>query len=388
MHVIVSAMAFSVVIIVLSTIVTGIVELLLRVFGLRERTLRKTVGSLFENVVWPRLGPHLTTATIAAGNGGDPNIATADAKAAARDNFVESMTVNSAFISQPAYEKTKGGWRRLIRLLNLAHKDSVDTLTPLAFAERLARTDVGKAILAEDRQELEPLVQDFVRTFDRYGRAASEAFRKNAKMVAMVVGVLFALIANFDAGRLFSALMNNPDLRTNLIEAADDVAKSNEQTAKTLRAIVNQLEAGSLTEDQAKSIEKRIAEIEAGVGALKNKGLPIGQSFYPYCNEGPEGDALCQNDEDSLTRAVKAVTWGFFTVLAGVLIGLGGPFWFRVFSGLSQIFQVLRSAGFGGEPKHAKPEEVDASPSAVESVKPKDVLDAFKVAAHVHAASS
>ncbi len=425
-----SAMAFAVVMILLSTIVTGIVELLLRVVGLREKTLRTTVESLFENVVWPRLEARLVEADAVTAGGGDTGATnggaadnggaveeTAEAKSArvkkdAREKFVSGMTANPAFVAptdetqvEEADERQGGAagekpkktsffaglfavwpfsWLRRLSELNLSHKETIDVLTPLAFAERLARTDVGKAIVAEGKQELEPLVQDFVRTFDRYGRAASEVFRKNAKAVAMVVGILFALIANVDAGRLFTSLMENPKLRQSLIEQAGEAGKANEEAVERLQEVAERIEAGNLEGNQAKQIEEAAGKIEAGIEALQGKGLPIGYAFYPYCSEGAAGDLSCADEEGFWSGLFEFLRWLVFTIVAGILIGLGGPFWFRVFSSLSQIFQVLRSFGVGSKPKQAKPEELDAAPAAEESAKPKDVIDAFTVAAHVH----
>ena len=83
--------------------------------------------------------------------------------------------------------------------------------------------------------------------------------------------------------------------------------------------------------------------------------------------------------------ALKFLRWLGLSILAGILIGLGGPSWFRVFSSLSQIFQMLRSLGVGRKPEQAKAQQTAAPPLAEESAKPKDVVDAFRVAAQVHA---
>ena len=396
-----SALAFAVVMIILSTIVTGIVELWLRILGSRKVILRGTVVSLFENVVWPRLEARLSGHTKATGSrqapdsGGSNGIDAkgVDPKAATLDDFLRGMTANPAVVSQTkdgeiARPKWYSSPLRALRSLNVSHRDSVDVLTPLAFAERLARTDVGKAILAEGKQELEVLVQDFVRSFDRYGRAASEVFRKKAKMVAMVVGVLFALIANVDASRLFTTLMNNPDLRTTFIEQAEEAAKASREAADSLEAIQARLDAEQRFENELETIRTEAAQLKASVDALTEKGLPVGHAYYPYCLQDTVGDQRCTDSADWGIWFEKAASWLLFTVIAGILIGLGGPFWYRVFSSLSQVFQVLRALGVSGKPRQAKPEELDALPSAEESAKPKDVLDAFKVAAHVHAAST
>ena len=364
-----SALAFAVVMIVLSTIVTGIVEALLRFFGVRQKTLRATIESLFDRVVWPRLEARLKQQADARKTAGADGAAT-DVETNARSDFVNGMTFNPA----------AGRSDRL-----LSHQRRIDVLSVVAFAERLGRTDVGQAILAEGTAAVEPIIQDFTRSFERFSSAGREVFRKNAKQVAIVVGILLAFAANIDAGRLFTTLMDNPDVRQSLVEQAGEAAEANQKAVATLEALQEQIARGGLQDDQAQEIEKQIVEIKGGLEALASEGLPIGHSFYPYCAQGTKGDPDCAASPDNATRAEKAVSWVLLTIVAGVLIGLGGPFWFRVFSGLSQVFQVLRAFRGGGEPEQAMPEKLPATPAAEASAKPKSVLDAFKVAANAQA---
>ena len=364
-----SALAFAVVMIVLSTIVTGIVEALLRFFGVRQKTLRATIESLFDRVVWPRLEARLKQQADACKTAGADGAAT-DVETSARSDFVNGMTFNPA----------AGRSDRL-----LSHQRRIDVLSVVAFAERLGRTDVGQAILAEGTAAVEPIIQDFTRSFERFSSAGREVFRKNAKQVAIVVGILLAFAANIDAGRLFTTLMDNPDVRQSLVEQAGEAAEANQKAVATLEALQEQIARGGLQDDQAQEIEKQIVEIKGGLEALASEGLPIGHSFYPYCVQGTKGDPDCAASPDNATRAEKAVSWVLLTIVAGVLIGLGGPFWFRVFSGLSQVFQVLRAFRGGGEPEQAMPEKLPATPAAEASAKPKSVLDAFKVAANAQA---
>ena len=364
-----SALAFAVVMIVLSTIVTGIVEALLRFLGARQKTLRATIESLFDKVIWPRLEASLKQQAASRKTAGTAGAAT-DVETSARSDFVNGMTFNPA----------AGSSDRL-----LSHQKRIDVLSVVAFAERLGRTDVGQAILAEGAAAVEPIIQDFTRSFERFSSAGREVFRKNAKQVAIVVGILLAFAANIDAGRLFTTLMDNPDVRQSLIEQAGEAAEANQKAVATLQALQDQIARNGLQDDQAEEIERQIVEVKSGLEALASEGLPIGHSFYPYCAQGTEGDPDCAKSPDNATRAEKAVRWVLLTIVAGVLIGLGGPFWFRVFSGLSQVFQVLRAFRGGSQPEQVTPEKVPATPAAEASAKPKSVLDAFNVAANAQA---
>ena len=364
-----SALAFAVVMIVLSTIVTGIVEALLRFFGVRQKTLRATIESLFDKIVWPRLEARLKQQAASRKTAGTDGAAS-DVETSARSDFVNGMTFNPA----------AGSSDRL-----LSHQKRIDVLSVVAFAERLGRTDVGQAILAEGTAAVEPIIQDFTRSFERFSSAGREVFRKNAKQAAIAVGIVLAFAANIDAGRLFTTLTDNPDVRQSLIEQAGKAAEANQKAVATLQTLQDQIASNGLQDNQAEEIKTQIGEIKGGLEALASEGLPIGHSFYPYCTQGTVGDKACAASPDNATRVEKAVSWVLLTIVAGVLIGLGGPFWFRVFSGLSQVFQVLRAFRGGSQPEQAVPEKLPTTPAAEASAKPESVLDAFKVAADAQA---
>jgi len=369
-----SALAFAVVMIVLSTIVTGIVELLLRLSGTREKNLENTMRALFQTVIWPRLKEPLVAA---AGK------AEAVVKRELTDSFIHDMMGN------PVGAVTEPGGKMGLPAIPARKENQVDKLSVLAFAERLGRTEVGKAILAEGEEQLDLLVNDFVRTFDRFGRAASEVFRKKARQTAMIVGILFAFAVNVDAGRIFTTLMNDPDLRASLIEQVEEAKKANDEVLAEIAKLNAELETGGLQEEQSQQIKANFDAFSARMAALDATGLPIGHAYFPYCSGAAAGDPDCVETAGFWDYVLRFARWVVLAGLAGVLIGLGGPFWFRVFSGLSQVFQVMRSLGVGSGAKGENAGEADVDketlPPPDESAKPKDVIDAFKVAVQVHA---
>ncbi|WP_372742719.1 hypothetical protein [Neptunomonas sp.] len=399
-----SAMAFAVVMMIFSTIVTGIVEAILKAFGTREEVLKKTIEALYEKVVWPRLSagiervsPQQLASTVDDGilakskawlTRSSTNLPTH------KEKFVEALTEN------PVFEPSKNRF-------SAERKSKIDSLSLLAFAERLGRTDVGKAIVAEGEAQVELLVQDMVRSFDRFGRAASEVFRKKAQLTAICVAIPFAWFANIDASRLFVQLIENPSIRSSLIENADEEHKQNQAAVVRLDQLKNdiaklQAPPNTLTptgpaptpgmlQQQLDDISKQVLE---SVEKMESQGLAIGWQYYPVCAKGQK-DAACDGrvgwmDKQGKEQGVfdialtsEFAVWLLMSSLAGVLIGFGGPFWFKVFSGLSQIFQVMRALTFGGR----KPAKEDLPPPdtiAESSAKPKDVLDAFKVAVAVN----
>ena len=395
-----AAMAFAIVMIIFSTIATGIVEFVLRLWGLRGKCLRRAVDELFDEVVWPRLQDRL--------------IAISGGAVSARDNAKTDFS--NGLLDNPAKSP------RLISLFTGDRRISV--LTTLAFAERLGRTDVGKAILDEGEVQLDLLVNDFVRTYNRFSRAASEVYRRNAQMIAIAVGILLAIGANIDASRLVATLIEDPDLRSDLIQSADDVVSQNQAALDGLREAGAALSTDSEDDSALDKVKDAIAALEknkAEFNDLSEGRLPVGLGYFPHCylptgavEQQPSAEAAGMRQLQSIKdwsecrakRPEYVSLWGYLrdlwgelprplffqwlgmTILAGVLIGLGGPFWYHVFTSLSQLFQLLKAIGLGGTSRpEATPEQITPSESAEDSAKPKNIIDAFKIAAQVHAQS-
>lgn len=429
-----SAMAFAVAMILFSTIATGIVEFLFRIMAVREKTLENALVALFDAVIWPRLRERLqgvAAARMAADNdpgetaghgrtppgvlGGwlaglfnrlamrraaageaganappAPDESDVAAKEALRLCFLRDMTGN------PAVGGVFGDGKPSV-LDAVVRAKRIDMLTTLAFAERLGKSEIGGAILAHGEEELRRLVNDFVRTYDRFGRASKEVYRKYANAMAIVVGIVLAFAANIDAGRLLNALVENPNLRTSLIADAESVAKANKAAVESLDEVLKAEKEGKLGSDTAEEIKGQYNDLIAQTNAAQARGLPVGWAYFPYCSpisptdhKAHAIDRTCGESSGFWTRLrdhkTALVRWFVLTALAGFLIGLGGPFWFRVFSSLSQIAQMLRSIGVGArkmDQDGTASDEAAATTPAEDSAKPKDVIDAFRVAATV-----
>jgi len=258
-----AAMAFAVVMIILSTIATGVTELILRVLGLRQAGLRRALNRLYKDIIQPRLAPELADLARQSAEAGDTT--------RAPERFRRDMQRN------PAARSHGTGF------LNFFTGESrVDVLSVVAFAQRLGKTDVGQAVLAQGEEQIELLVQDFTRSFDRYATAAREAYRRNAQVWAMIVGILVAFAVNADAVRIYTTLADNPEIRQGLVNYADEAKKEYDDAQKKLNAALEEIQGenndakiASLIED-AKSAFRKPPEVE-------EFQLPIGWSYHPYC---------------------------------------------------------------------------------------------------------
>ncbi|WP_415236886.1 hypothetical protein [Sneathiella sp.] len=368
-----AALAFAVVMIIFSTVVTGIIEFIHRIMGTRHKHLKRMVGHLFDQYLVPRLGRHLS-----ATNARD------------REKFIQAMTENpmaeapEKFVPPATDLSSLGFFEKIIQFYSSLKSfflfsmspfrrkvfgKEIEILTPLAFAERLARTDIGLAILEEGEDQLEALIDDFSRSFDRLGRTASEFLQNRARSLSILVGIVLALAVSIDAGKLMTALVENPELRTALIDQSEEAIEENRKASQKLDDLLVDIKAGKAQAVTAKDIVEAQEALKNNVDSLKKQGLPIGFEEYPWVKDAP-------------VEPSGYVRWFFMCVLSGVLIGLGGPFWYRVFTKISQLTTLLKAVGFGAR---KEVEESKQPPkTAEEKMRPETVSDAFLTAARNH----
>src|SRR5215470_799115 len=113
-----AALAFSLIMLVLATVVTIVLETGYQVFSTRERGFRLMMERMFDDVLKHRIAPLLQGVTMDQ----------------ARKDFLEAITHNQAY-------KDKTGWLR-----GIAQSADLKSMTMLQFADRLADTHVGQAI--------------------------------------------------------------------------------------------------------------------------------------------------------------------------------------------------------------------------------------------------
>lgn len=363
MHLLEAGMAFAVVMIVFATITAGIVEIFVRILGWRGKFLERAVKEHFETIVWPRLKNH-----FASGE---------DARKEVLDDFLNQLLRNPASVDSLGSK--------------MARDKQISVLSIVAFAQRLGRTKIGEKILSEGEEQLNLIVKDFVRCFDRFNLAASEVYRRNTQLVAMCFGIILAIVANVDVLRVSSAIFQDPKLRNGLIEQAESVRAADQEALKELE----EAQAALGKEDEGQqdvnalidAARKKIESAREKSDGLREIGLPIGPQYFPHCHlfghAGKNGDD-CEAWQTDAAGIVKLLNWLLMTVIAGVLIGLGGPFWFRVFSGLSHLAQLLKTLGLSSAQPEAKPEEVTPTKKVIDSAAPENIVDAFKTSAKVH----
>lgn len=317
-----AAMAFCVVMMVLSTMVTVLVESFYhRLFKLRQRGMRQLVAALYTDVIAPRLQLESRSAA-----GFSKKITTLKYMP-----FDKQLTGFSGWFRKH--------WHRVIV------GREVQSLTALEFIARFADTDAGRELAAKAQQlgaaiapqYLSDFLDDVAEKFADYGNSTRDYFAKRAQMVSVLLSIVLVLVLNLNVVDVFNTVLRDDKVRQQLLAQSELVSLTMQQQQLSADAAVQQLAAATpATQDPTADStdapshlrpEKSVAELQASMqqslDLLQNAAIPMGA---PWPQQFPE-----------LLERMALV------IFSGLLVGLGGPFWFDTFRKLSSIAGVLRA---------------------------------------------
>lgn len=390
-----SFLAFALTMLVFSTVITIIIEGIHRALQYREKGMEALIGSLFDTVIWPRFGKFFVpdAAQVQATDTDDVKKAKLAAQENARTNtradFVKMLTS-----SEGVTEKARGLIGKLV-------PKQITSLTSMQFAERLAQTEMGKKLFAEIENVTGPAldkakefvnetVKDLVQKFERFGAAATEFFKRRSQVFAVLIGFVLVFVVNFDAVQVFKAYLNDDKLRAALIANSDSIQKQYVAAVERLKQTADgKGEAADSAKKLIEQLDKSRAEADKALADLRVKGVPIGWSRFPYCvpdRTVPATGANPPHNADPRCKEAEAgdyIYWFLAVLLAGALVGLGGPFWYDTVRSLSSVLQLLRPSAPAAAPK---PEPGVAFPRGggqpSETRQPENPVEAFKTAAN------
>jgi hypothetical protein len=313
----------------LAMIATLAVEFFHRITGTRakdlEGMLEKFYDSELKSVVEAELLPGLKSS--------DEKLATH------RRKFVKSMVDN------PLLVKESPGLGERIR----ARLNRFDVISTEDFFKQLAYTDIGRRIKAKAEEEIDDFVDSLSRAYDRFGEAATDLFKRRARLISLVAGILVAFGMNVNGLSLFQSYMNDPHLRASVVSRADEIAAAFEDKQGD-----REIEGFRNKED----FDEYLGSFKEEVGSLAGVGVDFGYSW----DLAP--GRLWRSDEgeeaESFPKWRGTLFWLLGVLGTGLLIGLGGPFWFDVVRKLTAVTQGIR----GGVPTGSASAGETAGPAA------------------------
>jgi len=368
--------AFAAIVAVYSTVVTVLVEGLQKVLALRSAGMNEMLRAFYDQ-------------TLA---GLQPRDVSGDEKASrhkgnkpskAAQNFANSITLRT-----PS-ESLKPWYIRNWPLIGRIFASRRQNLTTLQFIESLAETKEGATLARHRPGQLREALTTAAYQYERLGETQTEYFQSRAKLLSVIVGLVVAVFINFDAIAVYKELSTNAALSSRLTLAMDQEKLNLVQ------------KVGGADDADLESSSLMTPAIQQAAGDLRALGIPIGRKMFPHCEgyshtslstttrvtSGPSEaimvdeyfDKRCgktsqqrvnqtwaMSFDEFLTEEQATPTaffdtagywlsyrghrvsvignnlqsfliWALGVIVAGGLLGLGAPFWFKVFNRLSAM---------------------------------------------------
>jgi hypothetical protein len=238
----------------------------------------------------------------------------------------------------------------------------ITSLSPTELAGRLAETDFGKTLAARAGGVADVAVDDLARRFERIGADASAYFQQRATTLSLLVAMAIAFGLNVDAVRLYTVLGADPLMAQRLLDQGNAQRSAGQGDKKPASGGV----VPSNEQAQPQQLDAELQRARTQTAEVLASGLPIGSRYFPYCDDGGLGDP-CVTLANAIEKAkigrgewfkwipltlvtIPAIPtlwlrWLSFTVLSGLLIGLGSPFWFSAFTRLAGLLEIGRVLG-------------------------------------------
>lgn len=215
--------------------------------------------------------------------------------------------------NSPAYQGIESAFKELEKVIELLPESLKESLRVLA--KRAQQKNEG----AQDT--LNTFQQEIEVWFDRSMERSSGVYKRNAKGIAIIIGVLVAAIANADTIYIVSSLSKDPVLRATVTQNAESIVN-----AQPIR--------------DPQELEGVKAELRK---SLQDISLPIGWS------EVTIKEQRIQNRQWRVPFVKQLAGW----LISGIAISMGSSFWFDL---MGKIVNV-RNAGKGAEPRdeHSSP---------------------------------
>lgn len=239
--------------------------------------------------------------------------------------------------------KWLGGWLRTLGA------DQSNRMTTEEFIRRLARSRVGREIYRQTSGRVDEVVESVSLRYEELRSAMREYVKNSSAILSVIIGIGLAFYCNIDAFRIAQFYIQNPDIAEKVAEKAGAYAENYEKAQERLQNAIKALEEPDLGKGDPKETAKKELEaiqadfnkIPGTVDSLTMTGVPIGNKYFPYASES--------HPFDKENRALYFL-WVIKVFVSGVLIGLGGPFWYDAVRGLARVTQMLRGRADPSEP--------------------------------------
>ena len=176
--------------------------------------------------------------------------------------------------------------------------------------------------LKKNKPTVKDLTNEIANTFNEVMKRTSGVYKRNAKGVSLLLGILAASLFNIDTFHIVDRLYTDPDLRQGFDDLATKMVETNN----------NCLEAADTNEEKIKecqtNLEAKTKEIKTSLA--ESQLLPIG-----WDEEGWFNDPQIKAQGDLGQAAL-----GWF--ISAIAISMGAPFWFDLLGKVVNVRNTVR----------------------------------------------
>jgi hypothetical protein len=341
----------------LSTMATVGVEIVNRVLHFRGNDLRRMLKLFYEGELQPIVDTHFEL-TIAED---------IDAK---RDEIIAELISNPLVLDPTGWQ-----WSWLRDLTSLSTMDMI---------KRLPKTAVGQALAERSAAEVDTLLDNAIAKYDQYGKACSDLFGRRSQFISICAGIVVAFSLNVDALFMLQTYVQDPATRQAVISKAESITATWEQVNAGItkqETLDNKQPPGaSVPAESPTSNQSDLKQVNANLDQIRkiatdlqdDVGVPLGyrESLPPMTILRPAAKAGStpvaidgqaskpQPESDRWQIAMKVLFWILRVLGSGLLIGLGGPFWFNI---VQSLMSMINGGAVAATAKPAKPQAAATS---------------------------
>jgi hypothetical protein len=398
MQILEAALAFAITMLVLSLICSSFVEIIHRIGKMREAGLKYLLGQMFDQVIAKYLkAEDLTKLPGFASLPNEVKTDTTQLLQTARDSFVKRMSANRApmGVTPDATPTPSSLPQPQPSRVSLLGGRELTSLTPAEFMERLGSMDVGQLIKkanddangagAAAADAVDAILKDVAQKFEAFGKEAGTYFEGRARLLSVCVAIVFAFAIRVDAIELFNTYLRDPNARNKVIEQTQAVTAQHKAATEAAEAL-QKASGGTPNPDVKKQVDAIQKEWKAAIDNTRSTvkqysdlGLPIGWTkenaslnpWAPTCGKEDgtfrvikKGETCKEGEKPDVVGCWNMIALAASLLLGGILIGLGGPFWYDTVMGLSNIRNIARELT-GGSTKGDSKAPAGVAPPAV-----------------------
>ncbi len=306
---------------ILSLIASEIQEEIATFRQWRAKHLKKAIANLLDVEFTDKLYHHALIKTFAQTN----------KKPRPRKDIAGPVYIPSKMFSYALLDILQLDFQDLNTIDNLENKTNIPQEWPEELKDILACFAKRAKIQTNEIQtEIQDLHQQIAVWFDESMDRASGAYKRNAKGVSFLIGLLVAVIANADTIYLMERLYKEEILRSTVTQISEQIlTKNSDSVIKCLNNAKNQQSKENCLNPLNDNIATALSQISSP---------PIGWNLANPLKQLQAQQSISDVEKWQLRGIIKII---FGWLLTAVAISMGAPFWFEMLN----KFVNVRNAG-------------------------------------------